>query len=298
VPAASLALLLAVSAPTLWLKVDVGPDSPCRVEALAAALRVQRPDTGLALGSRPNAFDLEADLTESSGTLTLTVRGPGKPLTRVLPAPSATCEETLQTAALMIDRYLDELHADAEEAHIEHLVRGPGPRLQLLFGPSVAQAPAGLSPGLTLELDLRSRLFLLSLGGEASLSQKKAIASFDGAYDLTPAAAWLAAGVAPRLGPGRVLVQASFGLTLLWVGIQSSLSPPLPHQHGGNAVDPFLGLRAGYAFDLPARFSLVLRYEERFVPAPTTFSVDGYPGSVSVRSFSGDLALMAGYAFF
>ncbi len=294
--AACVALVLGATQPTLWLQVEVGPDSPCRVDGLAAAVHLQHPDVALSLGKRPSASDLEAEITESAATLTLTVRGQGKPLSRVLPTPGTSCSETLQTAALMIDRYLDELHANAEEARVADLVRGAGPQLSLLLGPSLVQAPAGLDFGLTVELDFRVGLLLLSLGGEGNLAQTKSITAF-GSYDLTPAATWLAAGVAPRLGPGRLLLQGSFGLSLLWVSVQSDLSH-LPHEHDGNAVDPFVGLRVGYVLDLPARFSLALRYEERFVPAPTTFSVEGYAGSVSVRSFSGDVALMAGYAFF
>jgi hypothetical protein len=294
--AASLALVLGTS-PTLWLRVEVSPESPCRVEALAAAVRLQHPDVALSLGKRPSASDLEAEIVESTATFTLTVRGQGKPLSRLLPSPGTSCSETMQTAALMIDRYLDELHANAEEARVADLVRAAGPQLSLLLGPSLVQAPAGLDFGLTVEVDFRVGLLLLSLGGEGNLAQTKSITAFGG-YHLTPAATWLAAGVAPRLGPGRLLFQGSFGLSLLWVSVQSDLSH-VPHEHNGNAVDPFVGLRVGYVLDLPARFSLALRYEERFVPAPTTFSVEGYPGySVSVRSFSGDVALMVGYAFF
>jgi hypothetical protein len=289
---------MTASTPTLWLRVDVGPESPCSAQELAAAIRVQRPDASIAMGERPASQELEADLTESAGTYTLSVRGAGKGLNRTLPAPGATCEETAQTAALMIDRYLDEIRAGGAEAGIEELSPPPPRRFSLLLGPSLVQAPAGLAFGLTLETDLRFSLLLLTLGGEVNLRQSKAVASFEGGYEMTPAAAWLAAGVAPRLGPGRILAQASFGLSLLRVDISSSLTPPLPHQTNGNAVDPYLGLRLGYVLDLPARFSMALRFEERWVPAPTTFFVEDYKGTVSIRSFSADLALMAGYSFF
>jgi hypothetical protein len=298
--ATPLALVLAVSpaSPSIWIRVDIAANSPCSASALVAAIRVQRPDASILLGPRPGTQGIEADFTESAGTYTLSVRGAGKPLDRVLPTPGSTCEETLETAALMIDRYADELHADAGQPQIEDLGAATKRRFWLFFGPSLVQAPAGLSFGLTLEVDWRLSLLLLSLGGEANLAQEEAVASFDGAFRLTPAATWLAAGVAPRLGPGRIVAQASFGLSLLWVDIQSFSTPPLPHQRNGNAVDPYVGLRVAYVLDLPLRFSLALRFEERFVPAPTSFFVEGYPGSVSVRSLSGDLALLAGYSFF
>jgi hypothetical protein len=301
--ATSLALVLTASpeAATLWLQVDVGPESPCRVEALASAILVQRPDASLAMGKRPRDTDLAALLVESSGTLTLTVRGQGKPLSRALPPAGSTCQETLQTAALMIDRYLDELHASGEEARIEELRSASAPHLTLALGPSVVQAPFGLSVGLILEVDLRLGLLLLSLGGEANLSQSRTVTQTVQArtvqftYDAQPAASWLAAGIAPRLGPGRFVAQASFGLSLLFVTAQSQA---LFQKRQGNAVDPYFGLRVAYAVDLPAQFSLALRYEERWVPSPTSFSVEGFAAAFPARRFSGDLALMAGYTFF
>jgi hypothetical protein len=294
--ATSLALVLG-AAPTLWLSIDVGPRSPCRLDALAAAIRVQRPDAALALGAPPHASDLEAVLADRDGTLILTVHGQGRPLSRELPPAEATCEEALQTAALMIDRYLDELHASGAEASIESLAPGPGPAFGVQLGPSVVQAPFGLSAGVVLQLDLRVGLLLLSLGGEANLSQSKAIGPSvpDATYDVNPAATWLAAGVAPRLGPGRLFGQLSLGLSILWA---SARSPSLFQTKQGLTVDPYLGLCAGYVLDLPAHFGLALRYEERWVPAPTAFAVEGVPRTVSVRALSGDLAFLVGYTFF
>jgi hypothetical protein len=302
VPSVWLALLLAASPEpvTLWLRGDLPADSPCRLESLSAAIRAQRPDALLALGARSKPTDLEAVLSESGGTLTLTVSGPGKPLSRVLPVPGDDCIEATHTAALMIDRYLDDLNENAEEARIDGLSSSSGPTsaFTVSLGPSVVQAPAGLSAGLVLEVDQRFGLLLLSLGGELNLSQQKAASAVSGLYELQPAAAWLAVGVAPRLGPGRLVAQGSLGLSLLWVTIGQT-TPPTYQKQQASGADLFAGLRLGYVLDLPARFSLALRYEERWVPSPTPFSVEGYPGdSVSVRTFSGDLALLVGYALF
>jgi hypothetical protein len=298
-----LAWLLAASPEpvTLWLRADLPPESPCRLESLSAAIKAQRPDALLALGARSKPTDLEALLAQSGATLTLTVRGPGKPLSRLLPSPGSDCLEAVHTAALMIDRYLDDLNENAEEARIEGLSSSSGVEgaFTVSLGPSVVQGPAGLSAGLVLEIGQRLGLLLLSLGGELNLSQQKKVtaAGVIGSYDLLPAAAWLAAGIAPRLGPGRLVAQASLGLSLLWVTIGQT-TPPTFQQQRASGVDPFAGLRLGYALDLSAKFSLALRYEERWVPSPTSFFVEGYPGSVSVRTFSGDLALLVGYALF
>jgi hypothetical protein len=296
VVATSLALIVSASpaVTTLWLQLDA-PRTPCRIEALATAIHVQRPDAVLQIGKAPRASDPEAQLTEQAGTLTLTVRSQGKPLARELPPPGATCEEALQTAALMIDRYLDDLGPNDEEVHIADLGREQS--LAFLLGLTVTQAPVGWSPGLGLELDLRLGLVLLSIGGEVNLPQEEAVlASRPWTYRVQPAASWFAGGVAPRLGPGRIVAQAALGVSLSFVSVHSAT---LFQLQSGSAADFFLGIRVGYALDLPAQFSLSLRYEERWVPAPSSFPVEGESGrAISIRRYSGDVGLLVGYAFF
>jgi hypothetical protein len=161
----------------------------------------------------------------------------------------------------------------------------------------VVQAPFGLSAGLILELDLRFGLALFSLGGEANLRQHKPIGPDvpDGTFTANPAAVWLGGGVAPRLGPGRFFAQVTVGLSLLWASAQS---PTFFQERQGTAVDLYLGLCGGYLLELPAGFGLAVRYEERWVPAPTSFGVESTTSTVAIRTFSGDLALLASYAFF
>jgi hypothetical protein len=284
---------------TLWLRADFPQGGSCHLETLTSAIHAQRPDVALVLGQPPGTADLQATLTESATTLTLTMQGRGKPMRRELQLAGEDCGDALQTAALMIGRYLDEIAESSEEARIEGLSGSPGSRVSLLLtlGGSVVRAPAGWTPGLILETDLSVGWLLFSLGGEINLAQTESDTSLTGTYRLLPVAAWLSAGVAPRLGPGRILAQASGGLSLMFVTIGPT-TPPTFQQQRVTGVDPYLGLRVGYLLDLPWKFSLTLRYEERWVPAPTTFSVEGYPGSVSVRAFSGDVALLIGYTFF
>jgi hypothetical protein len=293
-----LAMLVGANAPTLWLRVDVAPGSPCRAETLAAAIRADRPDAALQTGPAPNPGDLEADFTEAGGSLSLRIRGGnGEPLTRTLPPPGESCQEAIQTAALMIDRYLGELYAEPEVSQPASSTSPNGKTLVVRLGPSLVQAPFAWAPGLMLEASLGIGILWLSLGGEANLAQSEAVgAEAPGVdYRVHPAAAWLGAGVAPVLGPGRLFAQVTFGLSMLWAKTTGS---GLFQTGQGFTADPYLGLCGGYALDLPLHLSLTLRYEERWVPAPSPFSVEGAPGSVSPRQFSGDLALLLGYAFF
>jgi hypothetical protein len=300
---AATALLLAAtpSAPTLWLELDVDATSPCNAEGIATSIRGLRPDLALNSGRRPVESDLQVLLIERNGSLSLTIVGRGKPLTRDLPPADGSCAEASQTAALIIDRYLDEFYEGETEASSASSGAGTRASLALELGPSLVQMPSGLSPnpspGLILQLNLRLGLILLSLGGEANLAGGENIGSgSEGSYRVQPAATWVAAGIAPRLGPGRLELQASFGLGLLWVQIQTSLHQPEP----GNAVNPYAGLVAAYFIDLPSHFSLGLQFEERFIPAPSEFAVEGVSGTASVvaRHFTADLALLLGYTFF
>jgi hypothetical protein len=286
--------------PSLWLDLEVDSASPCHADGVAAAIRGLRPDLVVKIGQRTSASDLQVLFVERNGSLSLSILGPGKPLNRDLPPASASCADASQTAALIVDRYLDEFYATGAEAQAASTSAGEGPRLSLQLGPSLVQMPTGLSlsisPGLILELDLRLGLAWFSLGGEANLPSNGIVAQgLDGSYHVQPAAAWIAAGIALPLGPGRLVLQASLGLDLLWVGIQSSLHQETP----SNRADPYAGLVGAYLLDLPSHFSAGLRFEERFVPSPSVFAVEGVANSTSVtaRRFTADLALLAGYTF-
>jgi hypothetical protein len=285
--------------PSLWLELEVDPASPCNTDGVAAAIRGLRPDLVVKPGKRTSGVDLQVLLVERNGSLTLMVLGPGKPLSRDLPPAGASCADASQTAALIVDRYLDEFYAVGAETQLASTSAGEAPSLRLQLGSSLVQMPTGLSPsispGLMLEVDVRLGLILLSLGGEANLPGNSAAIPGEGTYHLQPAAAWIAAGVAPKLGPGRFMFQASFGLDLMWVRIETSLHQETP----ANEADPYVGLVAAYCIDLPSHFSAGLRFEERFVPAPSVFAVEGVQGStVTARRFTADLALLAGYTFF
>jgi hypothetical protein len=289
------------SGPTLWLELDVAAGSPCTAEGVAAAIRGLRPELALKIGKRPSAVELQAVLSERNGSLALTIQGWGAPLSRDLPAAPTSCTDASETAALIVDRYLDEVYSTGGEDLVAPVADRFRPSLALELGPSLTQMPLGLSPnpspGLILVLDLQLGWLLFSTGGEVDLPGNKPIAAAaEGSYHAQPAVVWFAAGVDPRLGPGRLVFQASVGLSLLWVQLHSSLH----QEQSKNATNLYVGGVAAYLLDLPAHFTLGLRFEERVVLDPSTFVVEGIPGatSVTVRQFTADLALLAGYRFF
>ncbi len=81
-------------------------------------------------------------------------------------------------------------------------------------------------------------------------------------------------GWAPRLGPGKLSLDASVGLAVARVSDSVSPSQPLFGRQDQLTVAPFFALAQGYTLDLPARFFVGLRAEERLAP-PTTVGVIG-----------------------
>ncbi len=305
--ASALALALTAS-PTLWLEVTL-PESTCGAESLQAAIVALAPGLTVALGNRPQPGDLQVTLARTAGETVLKVSGAGEPLVRSLPDPGADCNQTIETAALMIDRYLEANHWSGAEPSVDQLQTGSTPfepspsrpskaRLWLAVGPTLLQAPAALTAGLALELGVRVGLFEIALGGEADLSQQAPVSSnaADGDFVIVPAAAWIVAGVVPPLGPGHLLFEASGGLSYTSVFVRTAV--PVSQPGSSEAFDGYFGLRAGYSLDLPSDFTLTLYYEERFCPAPTRFTFEGFSNTVLVRAFSGELALLVGWFFF
>jgi hypothetical protein len=306
--APSLALVLAAS-PTLWIHVSLEPPT-CDAQGLRSAIVALAPAAKVAVGNEAPAGDLQVTLLQAGGEAVLTVTGRGDPLVRALPH-AKDCNQTLETAALMVTRYLDAIPSETNEvtpvAAQEVVAPVPSPpsepgaktRAWLSLGPTLLGAPAGLTAGLALEVGVRLRFVQFSLGGEAGLAQHAPVNSSmtsQGEYVVTPAAAWITAAFVPQLGPGKLILGLSGGVFYTSAFVRTSV--PVSQQGSSSAFDGFAGVRVGYLIDLPANFAVSLTYEERYFPAPTQFVFDGFPDTVSVPTLSGELALMMSWYFF
>jgi len=113
-------------APVVWLGVPSGAES-CRTPLLAA-IRERRPDVDVRVGRAHGGGDVSARLREEEGVWRLVVRVEGlTPLRRVLPSPGESCAATADVAALMLDRYLDDVHWTGTPVRIERPVAPPPP---------------------------------------------------------------------------------------------------------------------------------------------------------------------------
>jgi hypothetical protein len=73
---------------------------------------------------------------------------------------------------------------------------------------------------------------------------------------------------------------------------------PLFGSHDRVTVEAFAGLAAGYTIDLPARFFVGVRIEERWSPAQAHSSVDASTDAVVTRAWTFTAALLAGWQIF
>jgi hypothetical protein len=282
--AAAFALVLG-SSPEVWVETRGLPDAggACSSDALAAALRAQRP--GVVVHAwhaetdaiQPSERALRVRLTQREDTVVLELNGAGTPIVRTMSATEG-CERNVATAALIVDGALDELRISAKAPSVESLA--PPVPLRRLISASVAigagteQGLFGLVPAFDVEAAFRYRSFLLTLDADVGLSSSTGFSvtmpeTGSGTFSASQFALDLGAGVAPRLGPGRLVAQAVFGLGLTFASANpaSGSSPTAIFQtQTETSKEPFGALRLGYQLDLPLGLFLEAHAEERAAP--------------------------------
>jgi len=304
-----------LAAPTLWLSVPAG--AGCRVEEFVAAVVGRRPDLAVRAGSEPGAGDAAAAIDVEERGWRLTVKRAGmEPLHRSLPPPGADCVATSSTAALMIDRALEDLHWNGAAVRIEPMAReaAPGADERAPVPPAVPREPlpvearialgAGAAtefgsvlPALSLELGAQLGPWSIGAGATGSLAAHAAVGGVStvGRYTAVPIDLQLIAGRRFSLGPGWLRLEFAPGLEL---ALASATGALLQHESSGLSTGLLLAARGGYELPLPARFALVLVAEGRVFPVPISFDVEGYPGTFGSSYFGARLALYVSRNFF
>jgi len=238
-----------LAAPTLWLSVPAG--AGCRVEEFVAAVVGRRPDLAVRAGSEPGAGDAAAAIDVEERGWRLTVKRAGmEPLHRSLPPPGADCVATSSTAALMIDRALEDLHWNGAAVRIEPMAReaAPGADERAPVPPAVPREPlpvearialgAGAAtefgsvlPALSLELGAQLGPWSIGAGATGSLAAHAAVGGVStvGRYTAVPIDLQLIAGRRFSLGPGWLRLEFAPGLELALAsatGATSCRCPP------------------------------------------------------------------------
>ncbi len=301
--ASILALALAAGPPILWLALPAGEGGSCTAARIASSIQARRPGLDIRVGRGALPGDASAALTAASGHWDLTIESAGlPPLRRQLPDPGPDCVVTVDTAALIIDRYLDDLHWSGRRAAFVDLER---PRVEGVaeLGTSVTASSVGPLPSLELDLGARRGPFQLGLGGSLAPSEKSAFPASQalaGSYSVQLASARVVASWRPRLGPGTARVELAPGAELFWVNAAYPQATRLFQNHPAFDAAPYLGLRVGYELALPARFAVALRAEGRALLGQPTFGVEGEPGipAIAAGPVDGNVTLALSRSFF
>jgi hypothetical protein len=279
------------SAGALWVSLP-SPSEPCTSAQVADAIHLRRPTAEVREGRTPGPDDLWAEIDQGAAGWSLTVHAPGKGLRRPLPPRGADCVDLSETAALMLDRFLEELRWSDRAPQIEKIVHLPPPP------PVPVQAVVELGPaaglgglGGQLELSARRAEVQLGLSGAGWLGTTAPVSTTDagvGTYAVQRGQLEAVGGYRLALGPGTLRLEAAGGAQLLRA---AASGPLLFHRQAQTAVSPTLGARAGYELGLPWALAVALRAQGRALLAQTTFQTVGYDGTVRTRRLEGELVL-------
>ena len=299
----SLALALTFAAPSqLWVAGPQEPDPRCAESSLIAALRLLRPRLEVLAGVAPAGAEApQVVLERGPGAYVLHLLRAGSPLTRVL-GEGSDCEGVVQTAALIVDRALDQLPGVSESPALEpsagELNRPWRWRLGAILGAGVGQGLLGPVPVLQVDLDLALGLVELGLLAEAALPSTSAVRGEPGQYSATGLTFELAAGLAPRVGPGLLSARVGLGVGLSLVSLAGLTGQQIFQVRGQETSEPFAGLRVSYLLALPFKTFIGVCAEERLAFGVAGFGIAGDSNSdVFTRRWVFDGLLVLGRTF-
>jgi len=293
----AIVLALALAAPVVSLQSDGAP--PCDTAAFAHDLRALQPELTIVVldaGQTPPAEAWIARLEGvASGQPVLRVTGNPTPLLRALSGES--CRPLVEIAASIVDGLLDQLPREASASLV--FATPFHPALGIWFGGGVLQGPIQWVPSIALGLRLTLGDWEIvgasDLGMLATLPLSTSDEGMVGNYTALPFDFEIGGGYAPRLWLGTVMLDALTGPSVVRVWTKGS---PLFGSQAAVTLEAFVGLAAGYTIDLPARFFVGIRVEERWSPAQAHFSVEGGTDAVVTRAWTFTAALLAGWRVF
>ncbi len=307
-------------APVNIIWVTVPPDvAPCTADIFAGALRSRLGQVAVLEGERDLATgEMRVAIRPAGKGLELRVHAAAeRQLIRELPGPGTECLAASETAALMVERYLDEVGAGI-------VVTAP-------FVPLVPPAPPARW-GFALEAALTGELAVLpqlapgestaipgaGFGGSVALGVRRgpwqlvaratlepggttAIAGSvaGGTLQLNAGAVALAGSYLLGAGPGAVRFELAPGTQLFW----ASTSSPSGGQFGKTGSNfsalPYIGIGVGYELPVWENLSALVGVSMRVHLSPTQFEVDGIPtDTVYTRDLDGEASLGVGYVFY
>jgi hypothetical protein len=269
----------------------------CGPDVFAQALKVLRPDLSVGAGRAPaQDASVQVSVAADQGIIVLTVTGHDRVVARQLPG-AIDCEAARQTAALIVDRAIEDFDIGRASPTIEALAQRSGSTpLLVSTGATLRQGILGAAVGPSIRLELRLGIATFGVAGTFLLPNRHAIGGGLGTYSARDETLEVTGGFSPRVGPGRLTLAAAAGVGWTILAVQSDL---LFQRHGGTAGEPYGGMQAAYALDLPACLFLVARVEEQLALGRTIFVVEGEGApAVETRAWTAQASLLLGCRLF
>src|ERR1700682_1356366 len=173
----------------------------CGPEAFAQALRVLRPDLSVGAGRASEQDEsVQVSVASDKGVIVLTVTGHDRVVARQLPG-AIDCEAARQTAALIVDRAIEDLDIGRSSPTIEALAPPPGSiPLLVSSGATVRQGIFGAGVGPTIRVELRLGDTALGVAGTFLLPNRHTIGDGLGTYSARDETLEVTGGFSPRVG--------------------------------------------------------------------------------------------------
>ena len=307
---------------TIWVAAPPGV-APCTVDVFAEAFRARLGQVAVLPGEPDLATgEMQVAIRPAGNGLELRVKAAAeRELIRKLPGPGTDCVAASETAALMVERYLDEVGAGVGVATAPPLV--PLPPLasptpwglalegavtaelavlpQLAPGESTSIPPLGI--GGSIAIGVRRGPWQLAARGALEPSGTTAIAGSvpgaGGSLNLQAGALALVVSYLLAAGPGAVRFELSPGAQLFWANTSTSNGGQFGTIGSSFSLLPFIGVGVGYEWPLWEHLSALAGASMRVHLGSTQLEVEGVSRDTAyTRQLDGEAWLGVGYVFY
>jgi hypothetical protein len=293
----------AFAAPTVWVTVPE-TEAPCSFEDVAGALRSRLGTQDVRHGEHAvDGQSVQLALGHQGTDWFLDLESEGHPrLRRSLPGPEADCLALTEAAALVADRYLEDVHWNGPPVVIQPMEPELIPPLEGWHAVIDAAAAGGSGLGGTggaaeLHGGVRWRKLLFGLSGSIALPYDVALVAGDptqGSLHAEAGTAQLLGGWRLDAGPGAVELELTPGLE--WFRSWTTGGQIYHRQDTWSAV-PYLGARAGYTLAVGRHFYLAARAQAEALLGSQAFEVNGFL-KIYAKAVEWEGSLAVGYQLF
>jgi hypothetical protein len=284
----------AAASPTVWVIVPE-PEAPCTFEDVAGALRARLGTQDVRRGQHGvDGQSVQLALGHQGADWYLDLESEGHPhLRRSLPGPEGDCLALTEAAALVADRYLEDVQwngppavfPDAWHGAIDAAVAG-------------GSGLAGAGAAAELHAGVRWGKLLFGVSGGIQLPNDVALVTGDptqGSLHAEGGTAQLGAGWRWDVGPGAVELELTPGVE--WFRSWTT-GGQIYHRQDTWSAAPYIGARAGYILPLTRRFFVAARAQGEVLLVRQVFEVYGYSATLRAQAVEWEGSLAAGYQFF